>query len=172
MRRFLLKYINKKDMPSLAITMILSCLKYFLYEWSRGSALSALVCPVNESVWEQLKLLFFPYFFVSVWMALRSRLPVMQFFYLRLLGVSCGMLSIIMLYYSYTGIIGRHFVIVDIFIFLFGVLFACCLPGIFTKIQIRIPTSDIFFAFWPVVSLLFFVFTCFPPDIPLFFPPV
>ena len=36
-------------------------LLHFLYEYSGQNPLAACISPVNESTWEHLKLLFFPY---------------------------------------------------------------------------------------------------------------
>lgn len=41
-------------------TMILGSLSHFFYGWSGDFFLVGLFSPVNESVWEHLKLLFFP----------------------------------------------------------------------------------------------------------------
>ena len=41
-------------------TLIIGTLLHFTYEWSGENPFVALYSPVNESVWEHLKLLFFP----------------------------------------------------------------------------------------------------------------
>ena len=41
-------------------------LLHFVYDWSGGSALAAAFSAVNESVWEHMKLLFFPAFLFSL----------------------------------------------------------------------------------------------------------
>ena len=61
------KFIEKKDMPYIIAVAVLGTLNHFLYELSGGAAIFALFCPVNESTWEHLKLLFFPYLFASIW---------------------------------------------------------------------------------------------------------
>lgn len=43
------------------ITSILGVISHFLYEWSGENKFVALFCAVNESTWEHLKLLFFPF---------------------------------------------------------------------------------------------------------------
>lgn len=35
-------------------------LAHFLYDWTGSNAIAGLFVPVNESVWEHMKLLFFP----------------------------------------------------------------------------------------------------------------
>ena len=39
---------------------VLGTLAHFTYRWSGGALLAGVFCAVNESVWEHMKLLFFP----------------------------------------------------------------------------------------------------------------
>ena len=168
----LCKYIEKKDMPYIIAVAVLGTLNHFLYELSGGAAIFALFCPVNESTWEHLKLLFFPFLFASIWQYINSspRSGIINFFYHRLLAVLCGMASIITLFYTYTGVVGRHFLIMDILIFLFGILFSFYVASACSKKRLRRPSQTIVFSSWVILCLCFFAFTCFPPNIPLFFP--
>ena len=164
------KYIPKKDIPALVFITAAGTLSHFLYEWS-GNAAAALFCPVNESVWEHLKLLFFPFLFYSLWnyITARRRPFAAPYLYFRLLGVLCGMLTIIMLFYTYTGIIGRHFLPLDILIFIIGNITALRTVSYFMKRVSCIPSIAVSYTLWLLLILCFFIFTCFPPNIPLFF---
>lgn len=164
------KLINKKDKPYIFLAIVLGVLNHFLYDWSNNSAFTALFCPVNESVWEHLKLLFFPLLFVAVLEYLRSRRTMIRFFYYRFLSTMGAMISTVMLFYTYTGIMGRNYIIMDIFIFLISILLAFAIYRYCCKRRWNEPSQSITFSLWIIVALLFFVFTCFPPDIPLFFP--
>jgi uncharacterized protein (DUF983 family) len=44
-----------------AFVSIVGTLWHFIYQWTGDNRLVALVCPVNESPWEHLKLLWFPF---------------------------------------------------------------------------------------------------------------
>lgn len=92
-------------------------LLHFVYEWSGGSLLAAVVSSVNESTWEHLKLLFIPLFLFSlVQICLQGRtypnLPAV-----RALSALTGLALIPLLFYTYTGALGWHNVWVDIAIF-------------------------------------------------------
>lgn len=164
------KYANKKDKPYICIAIILGCLNHFLYDLSKGAAFIALFCPVNESVWEHLKLLFFPLLFVTVMECLRNKNDIVRFFYYRFLAVMGAMGSTVMLFYTYTGIVGRHFLIADLSIFLISTLLFFVIYADCQRRQWSYPSQSATFSMWVIMSLLFFAFTCFPPDIPLFFP--
>lgn len=96
---------------------VLGTLLHFVYEWSGGSALAAWFSAVNESTWEHMKLLFAPVFLFSlVQICLMGRnypnLPAV-----RALSALTGVVLIPVLFYTYTGVLGRNINWVDIAIF-------------------------------------------------------
>lgn len=158
-------------MPFIIMTMVLGSLNHFVYQWTHGNALAALFCPISESTWEHLKLLFFPFLIFTIWTCFRHKYLSSKYLLARLLGVLCGMLFIVVLFYTYTGVIGRHFLVMDILIYLLSVLCSYQLSDRFYKRPLpKIHLSSVISG-WVIVSFCFFIFTCFPPDIPLFFPP-
>ena len=98
------KYINRSDLPAILAVAILGSLNHFLYDWTGSSSFVALFCPINESPWEHLKLLFFPFLFVTLGTAVLCRSRNKRFFYCRFLGVVCGMAFTLVSFYTYTGI--------------------------------------------------------------------
>lgn len=164
-------FLDKRDYPYIAIVTVLGFVNHFLYNWSGHSSVIALFCPVNESVWEHLKLLFFPFLFTSVMAYLRRKSIRALFFYQRLLSVLSGMAAIVMLFYTYTGMIGRSLLPLDILIYFFGVLTAFAFLKYIRKKRCSITPSDsTIIISWLFLCLCFFFFTGFPPNIPLFFP--
>lgn len=165
------KDIFQQDKLSILTVIILGSLSHFLYEFSGKRVIFALFCPVNESVWEHLKLLFFPFLLITILNWYQKRPPVLAFFYHRFLGIICAMFATLILFYTYTGIIGRHFLIADLTIFVFSVIFAFYISQYFQRKRLLPPTQEVVFFLWILLSICFFVFTCYPPDIALFFPP-
>lgn len=161
------RFIRRKDIPYILFTMILGSLDHFLYEFSDQNPVTALIAPVNESVWEHMKLLFFPFLLFSLVEYAFQRPAPAAFFGSRFAGVWAGMLSIIFLYYGYTGILGRGFVVIDILLFFAGVVIAY---GASFRLGGRFRDQDPLsvFLWWAFTVLLFFFFTCFPPELPLF----
>ena len=165
---FLSKYISKQDKPYVIATILLGTLAHFLYELSGNLSIVALFCPINESSWEHLKLLYFPFLLLTVFYYYKNQPPLSRFFYCRFSGVVCGMAFILISYYTYTGIIGNHFLILDILIFIISVILSFYMANLFYHEQVKTPSQTFVFALWIIGSILFFLFTCFPPDIPLF----
>lgn len=163
------KYLAQKDRPFAVAAILLGFLNHFLYQISGKAAFIALFCPINESVWEHLKLVFFPILFVSVLEYLRYRPEPVRFFYYRFLAAVCAMAATVTLFYTYTGITGQDFLLMDIGIFLFSILFAFGMDAHFYRRSMKNTSQTTTFSLWIVMSLCYFVFTCFPPDLPLFF---
>lgn len=164
------KHTDRRDLPSVLAVAILGSLNHFLYDWTGGSSLAALFCPINESPWEHLKLLFFPFLFLTLGTAALRRFRDRRFFYCRFLGVVCGMAFILVSFYTYTGIWGTHVLILDLLIFFLSVVLSFSAARIFFRALKQIPSANVIFTLWGAGIFFFFVFTCFPPGIPLFFP--
>lgn len=90
---------------------------HFLYQWSGESVAAAPFAAVNESVWEHMKLLFWP---MQLWAgAERAVLGGYSrgFWPAKALGTLLGLALIPALYYTYTGALGVSVMWVDIAIF-------------------------------------------------------
>ena len=164
------KHTDRRDLPFILAVAILGSLNHFLYDWTGGSSLAALFCPINESPWEHLKLLFFPFLFLTLGTAALRRFRDRRFFYCRFLGVVCGMAFILVSFYTYTGIWGSHALILDLLIFFLSVVLSFSAARIFFRALKQISSANMIFTLWGAGIFFFFVFTCFPPGIPLFFP--
>ena len=90
---------------------------HFLYQWSGESVAAAPFAAVNESVWEHMKLLFWP---MLLWAgAERAVLGGYSrgFWPAKALGTLLGLALIPALYYTYTGALAVSVMWVDIAIF-------------------------------------------------------
>ena len=164
------KHTDRRDLPFILAVAILGSLNHFLYDWTGGSSFAALFCPINESPWEHLKLLFFPFLFVTLGTAALYRFLDRRFFYCRFLGVLCGMAFILISFYTYTGIWGTHVLILDLLIFFLSVVLSFSDARHFCRTRKQIPSATLIFFLCGADIFFFFAFTCFPPGIPLFFP--
>ena len=163
--------IRDTDLRFVLVAAFLGTLNHFLYFLSGQSAIVALFCPVNESVWEHLKLLYFPFLFVSIWEYLALRPAVLHFFYCRYLGVIFGILFTVSVFYTYSGILGRNFLVLDILLFYSSVIVSFGMSAYFSgrSHTSRETDSTFVISLWVITAFFFFVFTCFPPDLPLFY---
>ena len=90
---------HRRDFTYILWTFILGSICHFLYEFSDYNPFLALIVPVNESVWEHLKLVFFPVLFLTIAeYSLRRPNPSMLFAS-RFVGVIVAMAAITVLFY-------------------------------------------------------------------------
>ena len=169
------KRITIISIISFVVTVILGVISHFLYEWTGKSFFAALISGVNVSTWEHLKLLFVPFFIMTVIEYFIYGKNCKTYFSSRLMGILAGMVSIVTLYYTYTGIIGKNISFVNISIFVIGAFIAyyVSLTGILLCKRKPSYIAEIISVFaFIAILILFFVFTFNPPKINLFLDPV
>lgn len=152
---------------------ILGTLFHYVYKWSNFNSFVGLFVPVNESVWEHLKLLFFPTLLFTL---------IEYFFYGKkypnyitsvTIGVLAGLLSIIVLYFTYSGILGTHVLWIDIVIFILSIIISQFV-SYFILIHNLYANISSFTSLLLLISitLMFFYFTYHPPLLNLFKDPM
>lgn len=88
-------------------TGITGVLLHFLFDWTGGSVLVAPFSAVNESIWEHMKLLFFPMLlFASVEDRYLGK-SYSHFWCVKRIGILFGILLIPVLYYTINGALGK-----------------------------------------------------------------
>ena len=90
---------------------------HFLYDWAGQNILASPFSGINESTWEHMKLLFFPALLFTMIQIAAARERDGAIPAVRAVSITAGLLLIPVLYYTYTGILGRHVLWADIAIF-------------------------------------------------------
>ena len=154
------------------VVSILGSAAHFLYGLFPSDILAAFV-PVNESVWEHMKLLFFPFIIYTAVEYFVLGKGYRGFIFSRIVGMLCSLILIPLIFYFYTSFFGRPVLIIDILIFF------VCVAVSFIVSNLRIcagldgsPRRNIAALIIIVcLSLLFFGFTYYPPESEIFTPP-
>jgi hypothetical protein len=144
---------------------------HFLYEWTGENLVAGLFAPVNESVWEHLKLAFWP---ILLWWGLGALLAGGKEGAFPGYAVSCAAaeliccLFIVAFYYTYTGAFGIESLALDILSLFLGLLL-----GILCAVRVYRGSPSAAAAALSVLLLLamagaFVGFTFRVPHIPLF----
>lgn len=153
-------------------TLTAGTLLHFFYEWTGQNPFAALFSPVNESVWEHLKMLFFPALVYTLFEMTVLFKTSGSFLSSRIAGILLGMFFMISAYFTYTGISGKSFLTLNILIFVSSVLIAFCFSR---YLKVRHPGFHLpllaNFALLLLLVILFFSFTFSPPELPLFATP-
>nr|WP_143259611.1 DUF6512 family protein [Anaerofilum sp. An201] len=170
----MMKTIRSAAVAGTLFTLTAGTLLHFVYEWlgPQGAVIGA----VNESTWEHLKLVFWPMLFFSLAEYAVYGRRLRAFWTSRAAGVLAGMAAVVVLFYTYTGVVGRNFVPVDIGIFAVAVLLAWWTA--WRMLRRPCAWQRRRWAVWAAVVVLaaltvcFAVFTYWPPHIALFLDPV
>jgi hypothetical protein len=106
------------------VLFIAGSLLHSAYEWSGRFKVAAIFSPINESVWEHLKLAFWP--LVAWWstgliiLSKKHSIFATQWLVSSAAAQLACQLVIVAFYYTYTGALGIKSLVLDIFSFLLG----------------------------------------------------
>ncbi|MDO9534415.1 MAG: DUF6512 family protein [Bacillota bacterium] len=144
-------------------------LLHFVFDWLGQWKPIALIAAVNESVWEHLKLAFWPGVLHYTVEYKYLKKITRNFIVAKTAALYLAPIIIIVLFYSYTAVLGRHLLFLDILIFAIAVA-AAQLASYKLLILPRLPKSLHITAvvFLVLIFLSFLFFTFLPPNLPLF----
>lgn len=154
-------------------TSALGTFLHFLFDLSGQSVVASLFSAVNESIWEHMKLIYFPMLlFGLIEYFLRGR-DEAGFWCKKLAGMALGLTLIPVLYYTYTGILGTSADWFNVTIFFLAAAAAYWLENrlYMNDRTCRIP-SPVALGLICLVGLAFVLFTFYPPHIPFFQDPL
>ncbi len=166
-----MKNLKSYMIAGIIFVSIVGTIFHFVYHLSGNNYFIGLFVPVNESIWEHIKLLFFPMLIFSLYTnkKLSTQYPCIKsamFF-----GIIVGAILIPTLFYTYSGILGFNVAIVDISIFYISVLtafYVCYRTTCSCKANKYEPLLKSLIL---IIAVLFVVFTISPPGLPLFAEP-
>ena len=167
------KLVPYWQMGGFIFTAVFGTLLHFLFDWTGGNAVAALFSAVNESIWEHLKLLFYPMAAVAVVEYFFWGKKTASFWCIKLSGIVLGLVLIPVVYYTYTGLLGikADWFNIAIFFLADGAAYwaetkmlqrgyTCCIGPMLAAALIFL------------ICVVFTVFTFAPPHIPLFQDPI
>lgn len=104
------------------LELILGILLHFIYEWSGNNAIIASFSAVNESVGEHLKLVFYPMLILGLIEYYFVKNIANNYIEAKAIGIFTAISFIVISFFTYTGIIGTNFFIIDILIFIISII--------------------------------------------------
>ncbi len=171
------KTIKQFQIFSLIFTFILGTFLHFTYNLSGNNLFVASFSAVNESVWEHLKILYFPIlltivigcFYFKYFNILDNTIP--NFICSKTIGVVIAMSLLVTFFFTYTGVLGKNIAIIDIGSFFVFSILATYISYILiiNKFSCNKKTAIITLI---IITVLFIFFTYCPLKIGLFKDPV
>lgn len=166
-----MKKLKHYTITGAIFVIITGTISHFIYEWSGRQFLLGFFFPVSESTWEHMKLCFFPMLIYSCFMNKRWKDAYPCVTSALLFGTLLGTFLIPVIFYTYTGIIGRNYLFLDIATFIISVLLAfLCVYRLTVSCKMFSHTymlgSLVF-----VMAICVLMFTYLPPDLGIFIEP-
>ena len=162
-----LKKIRNFQIFSIVFTFILGTLLHFTYKISGQNNIVAIFSSINESVWEHLKLLYFPMLLTTIIGCFYFKNSVPNFLCSKTIGILVAMAFTVIFFYTYTGIIGKNIAAVDISSFFIATILGELVSYMLIVNNFKcnkILAIIIFF----IIFICFIVFTYLPPSLGLF----
>lgn len=168
----------KKSVPSWQVagfifTSVLGTFLHFLFDLAGGSAAAALVSAVNESIWEHMKLIYYPMLLFSFVEHRFWGRETPGFWCVKLKGILLALVLIPAIYYLYTGALGISADWFNITIFFLAAAVAYWVETKLFQAQrpCRIP-DRLALGLLLLIAAVFTLFTFRTPQAPLFRDPV
>ena len=152
------------------LSIIIGIILHFTYEWSGKNSFVGSFSAVNESTWEHLKLVFFPMLVLGIIEYFFVKKDVNNYMEAKTIGIFASICFIIIFFYTYTGILGTNFFVVDILTFIASVVIG---EYIAYKLMIKESQSTTLSKILSIGIIVFFllcfiIFTYNPPKVNLF----
>lgn len=151
--------------------LITGTISHFIYEWSGNNFLLGFLFPVNESVWEHMKLCFFPMLFYSSYMSSKLEPDYPCVTSSLLFGVLLSTFLIPVFFYTYSGILGQNLTVLDIATFIVSVIvsfIAVYKLSLSCKLASHTSLLKLFIL---ITAICFFIFTYYPLNLGIFVDP-
>ena len=155
------------EIISTIFVMGLGTLLHFTYKWSNNNMLVGIFSPINESIWEHLKLMFFPMLITIIIGYLYKGKDIDNYLSSKVIGTVVMISFTIVFYYTYSGILGTNYAGVDVSIFFIAVALGQYVSYKLMKTKFH-GNNIIVIIILLALLLCFVVFTFFPPNIALF----
>jgi len=142
---------------------------HLTYALSGNNPVVGSLSPVNESVWEHLKMVFWSSLFWMLIAMFPLRSVVGNFFSAKAIGTYVMVITIPAVFYSYTALVGESILAIDIATFIVAVIIGQFVSyKLFKYNKVAGLTERIALIALLLLALVFVVFTFYPPHLPIF----
>lgn len=164
--------LKKYILKGILFVLVFGSLSHMVYEWFGKLRFLGYFFPINESIWEHMKLCFFPTLLYSFSINEKWKAQYPCITSALLAGILLGTFSIPVMFYTYSGILGYHSTFIDISIFVVSVLLTFAAAYKLTLSCKLMPYQPLLKLLVFIMGICFIVFTYYPPGIGIFIPPV
>ena len=162
--------VLKAQLIAILFSLIFGTLLHFTYEWSGENLFIGSFSAVNESVWEHLKLVFYPMVIATIIEYFFIKKDVNNYIEAKTIGIFTAISFIVVGFFTYSGIIGTSIIFIDILLFILSIILG---EYVAYKLMKRDDESTVLTESLSVIILIFLfmcfvIFTYLPPEVNLF----
>ena len=162
------------ELVGMVFIIVLGSMLHFTFELSGGNPVVGAFSAVNESVWEHLKLVFWPalLFMFIQYIPLKQKMTN-NFALAKTAGIYLAIAIIPVIFYSYTAITGKSIFLLDISTFVVAVIVGQLLSyKVLTYRKLSEGYNRISLVLLALLGFAFVLFTFYPPLLIVFRDPV
>lgn len=157
------------EVIGIIFVIILGTLFHFLFEWLYSWPPIGAITAVNESVWEHLKLPYWPLIIFSFIEYNYIKTDTKNFIIGKASAALISIGTILIVFYSYTAILGIEILIIDILSFFVGVIIGQLVSyKIITLNKLQKWINVVSWIILIGLGLSLIIFTYLPPHLPIF----
>jgi hypothetical protein len=157
------------ELIGMVFIILLGSVLHFTFEWSGNQPIVGVFSAVNESVWEHLKLAFWPALLFMLVEYVLLKKTANNFAFAKTIGVYLMVIIIPVAFYSYTAITGKSIFVIDISTFVVAVIIGQLSSYkllIYKKLSENLNRVSLIALV--LLGLVFMLFTFYPPQLPIF----
>jgi hypothetical protein len=142
---------------------------HYMYSWSGESAIIGIFAPVNESVWEHLKLGYYSVVLLSIPEHLLKGKSLHNYFPARIAGLLAMELTILLIFYGYHLLTSQNYFLIDIGSYMAGAVICQLISfRIFRLAPFSKTLQTAGLAAFIAPGVVFAITTFYPPHLPIF----
>jgi hypothetical protein len=161
------------ELAGIVFIIILGSILHFTFEWSGSQAVVGVFSAVNESVWEHLKLGFWPAIVFALIEFKYLKKATSNFLFAKAIGIYLIPIIIMVIFYSYTAVLGESLLVIDILSFVIAVIVGQLVSYrllIGKTLQYNLDMVSLIALI--LLGFAFVLFTFYPPQFPMFQDPI
>jgi len=161
------------ELIGMVFIIILGSVIHFTFEWSGSQPIVGAFSAVSESVWEHLKLAFWPVLLFMLIEYAPLKKMTTNFALAKTAGVYLVIVIIPIVFYSYTAITGKSVFVIDISTFIVAVIIGQLSSyKLLTYRRLSENSNRISLIALIQLGIAFVLFTFYPPQLPIFRDPI
>lgn len=157
------------ELVGVVFIIIFGSILHFTFEWSGSNAVVGVFSAVNESVWEHLKLGFWPAIVFALIEFKYLKKEPNNFLFAKTIGIYLIPIIIMVIFYSYTTVLGESILVIDILSFVIAVIVGQLVSyKLLTGKTLPYNLDMVSLTALILLGLAFALFTFYPPQLGLF----